>query len=201
MRISLLSHTLKPYTTIVRATRECYKSEMNDANDKALFLHILKKEETPLEHASWTFKIEDISRVCSHQLVRHRIASYSQQSQRYVKQGDAYVVPNDMSPAVSTIYHDFMHQALSTYELLLAKGLRKEDARYVLPSAWKTSIVMTINLRSFCNLVRLRCNKHAQKEIQDLATMLLTVVAATLPVEIVAEFIDIMKGKANVKSL
>jgi len=201
MRVSLLSNTHKPYSTIVRATRECYKSQASESGDKALFLHILKSEETPLEHASWAFHIEDISRVCSHQLVRHRLASYSQQSQRYVKQGTAYIVPQGLEHPDKVLFEDFMLQAAEFYDGLIKRGVKKEVARYVLPSAWKTSIVMTINLRSFCNLIRLRCSRHAQQEIRDLATMLLTIVATTLPTEVVADFLDIMKEKADVISL
>jgi thymidylate synthase (FAD) len=174
---------------------------MNPEKDKALFLHILRNEESPLEHASWTFLVEGISRVCSHQLVRHRIASYSQQSQRYVKQSDMYVIPQNISKEHVAIYEAQMQSALECYNKLLALGVKREDARYVLPSSWTTSIVITINLRSFCNLVRQRCNKHAQKEIRDLTTMLLTVVAATLPLELVTDFLDIMKEKANVSTL
>lgn len=201
MRTSLVSNTHKPYSTIVKATRECYKSQISTTGDKALFLHILRNEETPLEHASWTFHVEDISRVCSHQLVRHRIASYSQQSQRYVKQGAAYVVPQGLEHPDEVLFEDFMLQAAEFYDSLIKHGVKKEIARYVLPSAWKTSIVMTINLRSFCNLVRLRCSKHAQQEIRDLITMLLTIVAATLPIELVADFLDVMKDKADAISI
>lgn len=127
------------------------------------------------EHVSVTWRIEGISRACSHQLVRHRLASYCQQSQRYVKVGtdsmDWYVIPpsigeDDMK---CVEYEVAMYQCAKHYNSLLKKGIKPEDARYVLPESTKTSINVTMNLREFANFYELRADKHAQWEIRELA--------------------------------
>lgn len=200
MRVSLLSSTQKPFSTIVKAARECYKSEATSlASDKALFLHMVKNEESPLEHASWTFLVEGISRVCSHQLVRHRIASYSQQSQRYVKQDKDYIIPQGLDRVQQALYCDFMDKANAFYRKLIQLGVKRETARYCLPQGWSTSLVVTFNLRSFCNFVHLRCSKKAQQEIHDLAKLMLTIVTASMPTEVLADFLEAMMEKADVK--
>ena len=127
------------------------------------------------EHVSVTWRIGGISRACSHQLVRHRLASYCQQSQRYVKVGtdsmDWYVIPpsireDDMK---CVEYEVAMCQCAKHYNSLLKKGVKPEDARYALPEATKTAIVATVNLREFASFYALRTDKAAQWEIRELA--------------------------------
>lgn len=127
------------------------------------------------EHVSVTWRIGGISRACSHQLVRHRLASYCQQSQRYVKVGtdsmDWYVIPpsireDDMK---CVEYEAAMYQCAKHYNSLLKKGVKPEDARYALPEATKTAIVATVNLREFASFYALRTDKAAQWEIRELA--------------------------------
>lgn len=127
------------------------------------------------EHVSATWRIEGISRACSHQLVRHRLASFCQQSQRYVKVGtnsmDWYVIPPSIEEddLKCVEYEVAMYQCAKHYNSLLKKGVKPEDARYVLPEATKTAIVSTMNLREFASFYALRSDSHAQWEIRELA--------------------------------
>jgi thymidylate synthase (FAD) len=164
--------------------------------------------ESPIEHVSFTFAVEGISRACSHQLVRHRIASFSQQSQRYVKFGSFdYVIP----PAVKNdeqalaLYNEQMNSAAQSYEKLseiltkkytaefMSAGLDEksaslkaqkkaiEDARFVLPNACETKIIVTMNARSLMNFFRLRCCNRAQWEIRAVAHEMLKCVSEVAP--------------------
>lgn len=127
------------------------------------------------EHVSATWSIEGISRACSHQLVRHRLASYCQQSQRYVKVGtdslDWFVIPPSIrvSDRMCVEYEVAMYQCAKHYNSLLKKGVKPEDARFALPEATKTAIVATMNLREFASFYALRSDSHAQWEIRELA--------------------------------
>lgn len=127
------------------------------------------------EHVSVTWKIEGISRACSHQLVRHRLASYCQQSQRYVKVGtnsmNWYVIPPSIreDDLKCVEYEVAMYQCAKHYNSLLKKGVKPEDARFALPEATKTAIVVTMNLREFASFYALRSDSHAQWEIRELA--------------------------------
>lgn len=127
------------------------------------------------EHVSATWRIEGISRACSHQLVRHRLASYCQQSQRYVKvctdSLDWYVIPPSIGEddRMCDEYDVAMHQCAEHYNSLLKKGVKPEDARFVLPEATKTAIVATMNLREFASFYAARTDKAAQWEIRELA--------------------------------
>jgi thymidylate synthase (FAD) len=137
-----------------------------------------------IEHTSVTFEITGISRACSHQLVRHRIASYSQESQRYVDMmAPEFVVPPsvDESPQARAVWDEFMDGATSTYHRLRELGVRKEDARFVLPNATATRIIVTMNLRTLRHFFSVRCEKAAQWEIRALALEMLRQVYAHAP--------------------
>lgn len=127
------------------------------------------------EHVSVTWKIEGISRACSHQLVRHRLASFCQQSQRYVKvetdSPDWFVIPPSIrvNDRVCVEYEVAMGQCAKHYNSLLKKGVKPEDARFALPEATKTAIVATMNLREFASFYAARSDKAAQWEIRELA--------------------------------
>lgn len=124
------------------------------------------------EHVSVTWRIEGISRACSHQLVRHRLASYCQLSQRYVKVDtgeDWYVKPPIEDHATSIRFDQVMELFGNHYEHLINAGMKPEDARYVLPEATKTSINVTMNLREFASFYALRADQAAQWEIRGLA--------------------------------
>jgi thymidylate synthase (FAD) len=149
--------------------------------------------ESPLEHVSFTFAIEGISRSCSHQLVRHRLASYSQQSQRYCTEGQDldYILPPSIAKLQEAreLYEAFMKQSGETYarlHLLLQnsgqkKESRNEDARFVLPNAIETKLIATFNARSLLNFFQLRCCSRAQWEIRALAHRMLQLVKEVSP--------------------
>jgi thymidylate synthase (FAD) len=124
-----------------------------------------------LEHVSFTFALEGLSRTASHQLVRHRLASFSQQSQRYVAGPFAFVTPSSWHRAgeeMSQRYGQAMAELNRLYEDALAAGIPSEDARFVLPQATTTSLTMTMNLRELIHVVGLRTCVRAQWEIRDL---------------------------------
>lgn len=128
-----------------------------------------------LEHVTVTFRIFGISRACSHQLVRHRLASFVQESQRYTKidtsTGDWYITPPKMVGVPE--YKRHMERCGDAYQSALDAGIKPEDARYLLPEATKTSVVMTMNLREFESFYKLRIDKAAQWEIRELARWML----------------------------
>ncbi len=129
-----------------------------------------------LEHASATFRVKGVSRALTHQLVRHRLASYSQRSQRYVKEdGLAYVTP----PAIAAntealdLFRKALEEAREAYDKLLEAGVAPEDARFVLPNAAATEVVVTANFREWRHILALRGHAAAQWEIRQLAIAIL----------------------------
>ena len=180
MKVSLLTHTPEPEKLVAAAARLCYSSKevseiMDNFTDEKIEKFINKLvslgHESPLEHVSFTFGIEGISRACSHQLVRHRIASYSQKSQRYVKESNFdYVIPPSLEhPADIMYYKHMMWNINEFYKDLIAMGLEPEDARMVLPNACCTSIIVTMNVRSLLNFFKHRDCNRAQWEIRAVA--------------------------------
>ena len=145
---------------------------------------------SPFEHCSITYGIEGISRACSHELVRHRIASYSQQSQRYVTSPSEktyfynnYVIPPEIekNDKAKRIFNDVIEHIIESYENLLALGIKKEDARFILPNAAKTYIVATMNLRELLHFFDLRLASDAQWEIRNLAKEMLSIAYNNFP--------------------
>lgn len=189
-------HEVKPKVEIVSRTsrendlacvyqgyRRCYSDEEGEV-DRATPLQregfirrMLKSEhahESPLEHASLTFHIT-CSRACSHQLVRHRIASYSQQSQRYVKMEDLpVIVPPSITETQSVFsFWDVGKEIEEKYARMLENGIPAEDARYLLPNCVATQLVVTMNFRSLLHFFSERCCNRAQWEIRDIAGQML----------------------------
>jgi len=165
-----------PEALIEHAGRVCYRSESR--GNPAAFLRARLREghESIIEHASATFEISGISRACSHQLVRHRLASYSQESQRYVDMSDPdLVVPDAIkaSPEAYEVWSSFVGQVKDVYSELRGLEIRKEDARFVLPNAAETRIVMTMNFRELRHFFRLRLAPEAQWEIRRVALEIL----------------------------
>jgi thymidylate synthase (FAD) len=152
----------------------------------AILEQVLKMGHTSvIEHASFSFAISDVSRSLTHQLVRHRIASYSQQSQRYVNLNEpSYVIPPLIGKDAKTkkAYEETMGVIWDHYNKLLALKIPAEDARYVLPNATCTNIMVTMNARSLLNFFELRCCLHAQWEIRELANKMLAEVKKASPV-------------------
>ncbi|MDP8012352.1 MAG: FAD-dependent thymidylate synthase [Thermoplasmata archaeon] len=130
--------------------------------------------ESVFEHVSFTFRIEGISRVCSHQLVRHRMASFTQQSQRYVPLNPEFIIPESLiGSEFSDEVKNILENARSLYKKMVEKGIRKEDARFILPQAVETKIIVTMNGRELRHFISLRAEKDAQWEIRKLAIEML----------------------------
>ena len=166
---------------IEHAGRVCYRSDKR--GDPASFIQARVREghESIVEHACATFEIGGISRACSHQLVRHRLANYSQESQRYVDLSDPELI---VPPAIAAnaeataIWNRLTAQMVEAYRELRGLGIRKEDARFLLPNATATRIVVTMNFRELLHFFRIRINPAAQWEIRELAIKMLDIVTA-----------------------
>ena len=169
MQVTILSKTDNPLQLVSRAAGTCYGK--TDYSAKRIKTCLQAGHLSVFEHASVTFEIDGISRACSHQLVRHRVASYSQQSQRYCKidvsSDDWYVTPPIMSRGEQ--YKRFMQDMAEKYQCALDSGIKPEDARYLLPEATKTKIVVTMNLRELFHFFDTRNSNRAQWEICDVA--------------------------------
>ncbi len=218
MKVNIIAHTPEPEKVISMAAKLCYspvgvdeieKNLTDESVDKFINMLMSMGHESPLEHVSFTFAVEGISRACSHQLVRHRIASYSQQSQRYVKLYQfEYIIPKEIEKIdeAKKVFIDAMKKDQEDYDKLVdilfnkhckklvqqgkdAKKAKKdaekkaiEDARYVFPNACETKIVFTMNVRSLYNFIEHRTCERAQWEIRDLATQMLKKLREISPV-------------------
>jgi thymidylate synthase (FAD) len=137
-----------------------------------------------VEHATFTFSVEGVSRALTHQLVRHRIASFSQQSQRYVSLKDpSYVRPHTVenNPDASKIFDETMDRIWEAYRALEEMGVPAEDARYLLPNGCTTNIVVTMNARELLHFFSLRCCGRAQWEIREMAEKMLALCVEVSP--------------------
>lgn len=197
MNIELIAFTPCPESVCDLGARVCVSEGIPelDEDQKALGHALASGHESVLEHASFTFAIEGISRACSHQLVRHRMASYSQQSQRYVNMdGFDYVVPESIRTKVGTwwseidgfqstleVYDHLMSYIQELYARMVRAGIPEEDARYFLPNACCTNLVVTMNARELRHFFSLRCCERAQWEIKQLAEMMLALVREVAP--------------------
>ena len=173
-----------PEELLEHAGRVCYRSESRGDPGRFLRARIREGHESIIEHASATFEISGISRAASHQLVRHRLASYSQESQRYVSMSDPeWVLPPTIAgnPEARAVWDEFASNVKATYRTLRDLGVRKEDARFALPNAAATRIVVTMNLRELLHVFRLRISPAAQWEIQDVCVRMLELVCPVAP--------------------
>jgi thymidylate synthase (FAD) len=187
---------------VASAGRLCYapvsaaelKEAMSDDDVARLVRGLVRSGHmSALEHAGFTFAVDGISRACSHQLVRHRVASYSQQSQRYVRFGSdgGFVMPPSIagSSEARAVFLEAMDNARRSYERLVELGLAEgrtsesvyEDARFVLPNAAETKIVVTMNARELRHFFSLRCCRRAQWEINRLAWTMRHLVTSVAP--------------------
>lgn len=174
------ANTPTPETIIEYAGRVCYRSENSsqDPQTTARFIQqrIREGHESIIEHASATFEIAGISRAASHQLVRHRIASYSQESQRYVDMSNPeWVVPEEIAtnPEAMVIWEQVLEGVKKAYRQLRKLGIKKEDARFLLPNATATRIIVTMNFRELLHVFRLRISPQAQWEIRAMCVQML----------------------------
>lgn len=195
MDVRLINHTPDPERAIAVAARLCYApvgaAELLETADDASLARVLKTildsgHHSTLEHASFTFAIDGVSRALTHQLVRHRMASYNQQSQRYVRfDGDpVYIVPPTVVEAGDDVlrrYAQAVEAAWDAYGALVEAGIPAEDARYLLPNAAETKIAVTMNARELLHFFELRCCKRAQWEIRELALAMLVLVQEVAP--------------------
>lgn len=193
MKVELIRHTPEPEKTIYLAARSCYslkslrgiESEFSKEKLKEMLKHtILSGHHSVLEHASFTFSIEGVSRVLLAQLTRHRIASYSVQSQRYVKfEKIEFTIPPSIKekPQMEWIFNQLVEMSKRYYDELLANEIPPEDARYILPQCVVTKLVMTMNARELLHFFKLRLCNRAQWEIRDLAHAMLKEVSEVSP--------------------
>ncbi len=217
MKVELIAHTPEPEKLAATAAKLCYSSSdigtlrdglTEDKVDSFIDMIVSIGHESVLEHVSFTFGIEGISRACSHQLVRHRIASYSQKSQRYVNEnGFEFITPPEIDalPEAKEEFDRIMDEITASYgkiadmltdkhkadlmadgmdekqALSKARKLANEDARFLLPNACETKIVVTMNVRSLFNFFRHRCCNRAQWEIRAVANEMLRLCLETAP--------------------
>lgn len=206
LKVSLLGMTPNALAVIYAACRQCYSAEraekiFSDAicgippqeeQERLVKQVIASGHESVIEHVSFTFAISGISRACSHQLVRHRIASFSQQSQRYVRADHFnYIIPPTIAAdkELKALYEETMAELQRKYNMIVAKlekaGVKgekaRQDARFILPNACETRIVVTMNCRSLLNFFALRCCERAQWEIRALANEMLQICKEKLP--------------------
>lgn len=217
IKVELLEHTPNPERVIAAAAKLCYSSvgvddilERMTPEKNEEFIRMLTNlgHESPVEHVTFTFAVEGVSRSLLAQLTRHRIASYSVQSQRYVdKENFTYVIPPEIEriPEAKALFIEAMESDRETYrklnEILAqkhksdmielgrdeknaerdSKKKAQEDARYVLSNACDTKIIMTMNVRSLYNFFELRCCERAQWEIRALAEKMLFLVKEVSP--------------------
>lgn len=217
MKVKLIAYTPDGAATIAKAAKLCYSpvgveaiEEKLDEAEVARFVAMLADmgHASPMEHISFTFAIEGVSRVLTHQLVRHRLASYSQQSQRYVRLDRfEYIIPKaiekdeaakarfiESMKAAHKAYEDLTEQLKAVYvkeleesgmdekkAISAAEKRAIEDARYVLPNACETKIVVTMNARSLMHFFTMRLCERAQWEIRDMALAMLREVLAVAP--------------------
>lgn len=182
LKVELLSATLEGAKLAALAAKLCYSPSdiatlaagVNDEITMKMINKIMSVGHTSiLEHITLTFGVEGISRALSHQLVRHRLASYSQQSQRYVKETQFdYVIPKTVKALGDSEIKQFeakMELMQGWYSDLIAKGIPAEDARFYLPNAAETKIIFTMNARELIHFFSKRLCKRAQWEIRDMA--------------------------------
>ncbi|MBI5057815.1 MAG: FAD-dependent thymidylate synthase [Nitrospirae bacterium] len=202
MKVILLRHTPDPEETVAMAAKLCYspsdieslKDKIETKDQKAFVEKLVKMGHmSPIEHAVFTFAVEGISRACSHQLVRHRLASYSQQSQRYVSEeaGFDYIIPPVIkeNKELKKVFLSSMEDAQQAYNGMVKKlnelGITGEsanqDARFLLPNAAETKIMMTMNARELLHFFKQRCCNRAQWEIRKMAEEMLKLVKKAAP--------------------
>ena len=187
MKVELLAVTPDAERVVEEAGRTCYMSfdRMREGSEGVFIKNLLRAGHlSVLEHASATFRVSGASRAFTHQLVRHRMCSFSQQSQRYVSEkGFRYTVPPSIESGSDSmdVYRDAMNYLAGAYGKLLEMGIRKEDARYVLPNACRSEIVFTANFRQLRHMIGLRGEKKAQWEIREVFIEILKCLKSAAP--------------------
>ena len=173
MKVSLVQATPEPIEAIARIASICYDSDPK--NPLGLVKHLYRNgHHSVFEHIYFTFKIEGISRACSHQLVRHRHCAFTQRSQRYCSEGDfEFVTPLNVE---DNVFYDEMEQINEWYQKHIYEGTPNEDARYILPNACATSLYLSCNLRELIHIANERLCTKAQWEIRNLVKQMVYLV-------------------------
>lgn len=187
MKVELLSITSNAEKLIEATGRTSYLSfdKQAEGTEKEFIRMLLKKgHQSVLEHAYATFKFTGVSRSFTHQLVRHRLCSYTQQSQRYVDESNFnYIEPESVksNPEAHSIFMEIMDKAKKGYSDLQKLGIKNEDARFVLPNAVESQIIVTANLREWRHIIELRGSPDAQWEIREVAIEILKILKKHAP--------------------
>ena len=199
MKVELLAITPNSEKLIEQAGRTCYQSHEHTkpGSEKNFIQKIIGNgHHSVLEHAYATFRIKDGTRIFTHQLVRHRLCAFSQQSQRYVNEANFdYVTPKSIENNLHASKHftEFMLNSKDAYHKLQELGIKNEDARYVLPNAVQSEIVVSANFRELRHIFSIRCHKKAQLEIRQCALSMLRIMKQQAP----AVFDDFVIDKEN----
>lgn len=182
MNVTLLSCTENGDELAAEAASTCYASKPSTF---VLRKTIESGHESVIEHVSFTFQIEGVSRALLAQLTRHRIASFSVMSQRYCDMSSAqFVVPDSIkqNPLCIKLWNNITEEIIDSYKAFTDAGIPKEDARFILPNACCTNIVLTMNARELRHFFSLRCCNRAQWEIRELADKMLVLCKDKCPV-------------------
>jgi len=203
MKITLLSYTQNPEFVCALSMRRCYSAlpieklaeELNQKGpDYIKYLMNRVKEDKSFdiwEHCIFSFEIEGVSRALTHQLVRHRMASYDQESQRFAPSPMDYITPPSIKGTIwEPEFHSVAQRCWQLYKDMIEHGkLPKQDARYILPNAAETKLIMTLNARSLMHFLYMRTAAGAQWEVKDLANKLYEIVKPLAP-NIFAEIVQ-----------
>lgn len=193
--VNLISKPENMLKTVYTACRTCYSADYpiniyNGADDEAKMLKLIERvissgHYSTIEHIQVTFAISNVSRACTHQLVRHRHMSFSQKSQRYVKEKGQfdYIIPPtiERDENLKSKFVDFMNKISEQYQEFVEAGIPAEDARFVLPNAAASSLVASLNLREMIHLANLRLCTRAQYEIRTMVKMMCDALVAEEP--------------------
>lgn len=193
--VNLISKPENMLKTVYTACRTCYSADYpiniyNGADDEAKMLKLIERvissgHYSTIEHIQVTFAISNVSRACTHQLVRHRHMSFSQKSQRYVKEKGQfdYIIPPtiERDENLKSKFVDFMNKISEQYQKFVEAGIPAEDARFVLPNAAASSLVASLNLREMIHLANLRLCTRAQYEIRTMVKMMCDALVAEEP--------------------
>ena len=191
MIVKLLAYTQNADAICAAAGNSCYSERssyeiVEDINSEKVLSRIVGMgHHSVIEHAVFTFSVEGVSRALTHQLVRHRVASYSQQSQRYVSMKEpSFVMPHTVQddPDALKVFEDTMAEIWAAYGKLESMGIPAEDARYLLPNGCTTNITITMNARELLHFFSLRCCNRAQWEIREMADRMLELCREVSPV-------------------
>ena len=195
LKVTLLSHTLDPEAVAAASVNQCYSAKggeelkekiSEEKRGRLIDIVIGSGHLSTIEHANFTFAIEGVSRALTHQLVRHRVASFSQQSQRYVALKDGefnYIIPDKIAakPELKEKFEQKMKEIGDCYKELIEAKIPAEDARAALPNATETKLVMTMNARELLHFFELRLCTRAQTEIRKMAMKMLELVKPLAP--------------------